>query len=249
MVDTSNGLMGILPKISSEQLLSWSLWGGITILAISLIGFLAWYFIKRKKYSEFRVEILERDINGNVHKIKDRAGIFKNKEGIKLFWLERAKIGMNPNKIPYISDQIIKGVFKKHKEFIKTVYMRKTSEGKYVFIELRLSDKVEFTLCEEDLNNVNAEMAKIRRSYSKPSLLDKILAPMIFVITIVIIMVILISLVNKFTILESISENLKGISEQQLTITERQLNITQLLVNQTIDKNMGYATIIEPTKT
>ncbi len=98
------GLGSFMPKISGTQLLNGLMYFMIAVIIIGLIGFFTWYFMHRKKYSQYRVEIFDKDTNGNVYKTYDRGGIFLDKKtGYRLFFLEKAKWGGNPNNVPYIA--------------------------------------------------------------------------------------------------------------------------------------------------
>ena len=91
MVDITQGLSGMIPKVSVTQILNWVMIGLVVIIAVAIIGYTIWYLMKRKKYSEFIVRILEEDSHGNIHETGDRAGIFLDKHtGFKLFFLEKA---------------------------------------------------------------------------------------------------------------------------------------------------------------
>jgi len=210
-----------IPKITTPQILNFLFWGLTTIIILAIIGLITWYFMKHRRYKEYRIEILDKDSNDNVYKIYDRGGVFiDRKTKMRLLWLEKAKVGMNPNNIPYISHKTKKG------KIIKTVYLRKIGVNNYVFINVKLGEKVEMTCGEEDLNNAQSELIKIKRVTSKESLLNKLLPYVVWAITIIVIMIILVSLFNKFTILEKVMDT-------QLVITEKQLEITQLLYNTT----------------
>jgi hypothetical protein len=238
MVELGEGLGGMMPNISTTGILNGLMWFLIGALILGTLGFITWYIVKKKKYNEFLVEILDKDSNGNVYKTYDRAGVFLDKKtGYRLLFLEKAKIGLNPNKIPYISHKTKKG------KLVKTVYLRRIGVNNYVFIDLKLGETIKFTIGEEDLNNAAQEMNKIRRTYDKKSWLDKLLAPMIFIVTIMIVMIIIISLFNKFGILETVSTNMLEVTEAQAEITALLLEIT----NSTIQQEQGYATIITPS--
>ena len=240
MVDLSTGLSGMTSGVSMSGLLNGLKWFLIIVLVAGLIGYITYYFLSKKKYKEYRVEILDKDSNDNVYKTFDKGGVFLDKKtGNRLLFIEKAKVGLNPNNIPYISTIDNKG------RLIKTVTLRRIGVNNYVFVHVSLGDKIAVTIGEEDLNNAAQEMNKIRRTYDKKSWLDKLLAPIIFIVTIMIIMIILLTLFNKFAIIKDVSSNMLEITKEQKIITGYLLNMT----NQTIQENKGYATIIKPSGT
>ena len=237
---TIGGIGAMMPNVSMSGILNGLLWFLVGIIIVGVFGFVTWYIMKKKKYTEYLVEILDKDSNGNVYKTYDRAGVYLDKKtGFRLLFLEKAKIGMNPNKIPYISHKTKKG------KLVKTVYLRRIGVNNYVFIDMKLGDTVKFTVGEEDLNNAAQEMNKIRRTYDKKSWLDKILAPMIFVITCIIVMIILISLFNKFAAIKETANLMLQVTEKQ----EKMLGWIVDMENSTRQQEQGYATIIKPSGT
>ena len=216
-----NIITNTLPSMSAASIMSGIFWFITAILIGLILGLGIWWFFKKRKYNEYKVEIFDKDSNGNVYKEYDRAGIFlDNKTGFKLLFLERKKVGLNPNKIPYISHKDNKG------RLIKTIYLRRIGVNNYVFIDMKLGEATKFTVGEEDLNNAHQEMVKIRRTYNKESWLQKYAPYLIFIITIMIIMIILISFFNKFTVLEKVSDNLIKVAESQEKAAAIMLNMT-----------------------
>ena len=225
----TEGLAGMIPQVSGQQVLSWVTIGLILILSASILGYLAWYFLKRKKYSEYVVRILEEDSHGNIHESYDRAGIFLDKHtGFRLFFLEKAKKGLNPNKVPYISAKVMKGLIIKKPVLVKIVQLRKTGVSNYVFIHPTLDQEgAKFTQGEEDMNWGAQELEKIRRTFGKDNIWSKLAPYIMFIVTIMIIMIILISFFNKFGVLEQVSRDMLAISENQLRISDLLLNATR----------------------
>lgn len=219
---------GMIPQVSGAQILSTILYGLIVILAVGMLAFLTWHLLHKNKYSEFYCRILEEDSSGNVHESYDRAGIFLDKStGFRLFFLEKAKKGLNPNKVPYISAKVKKGLIFKKMVLIKIVTLRKIGVSNYVFVHPKLSaEGIQFTQGEEDMNWGAQELEKIRRTFGKESLWSKLAPYIMFIITIVVVMIILISLFNKFTLLKEVSDNMLKISENQERIAGIMLNTT-----------------------
>jgi len=212
----------LVPKVDAGSLIN-----GISIflmvfIALATLGFILWYYLRKKKYNQYTVRILDKDSNGKSYERPDRAGVFLDKKtGFKLLWLEKEKIGMNPNNIPYISRLDKKG------RIIKIVTLRKIGVNNYVYIDIKVGETVEISVGEEDLNNATQEMVKIRRTFNKESWLSKLAPYMMFIITVLITMIILISLFNKFTVLEEVSKNMKEVTENQYKITTLMYNLTK----------------------
>ena len=231
MVDTSQGLTGMLPKVSTAGILNGILITIVVILVLGLIAFIFWKRYKKKKYGQYNIVIWEKDTTGNSHESYDRAGVFLDrKTGFKLLFLEKLKIGLNPNNVPYVTSKDKKG------RLIKTVYLRKIGVSNYVYCRVKIAeDGMVFTVGEEDANWLEQEMEKIRRTFGKSNWLEKFAPYIMFIVTVLIVMIILISLFNKFTILKEVSENLASITENQLKITDLMYNITQ---TNTLNPNM-----------
>lgn len=221
MADGASGLAAVMPKVSGGEILNGIMWFLIAVIIVGTIAFITYYYMRKKKYGQYRVEIFDRDTNGNVYKTYDRAGIFLDKKtGYRLLFVEKAKVGMNPNSPPYVSH------IDKKKRLIKTIYLRRIGVNNYVYIEVDLTGKPQFTMGEEDFNNAAQEMAKIRRSYDKKSWLDKYGALAAIMTISLIILIMMLSLFNKFGVLGEVSKNLLLVSENQERITELQYNMT-----------------------
>jgi Na+-transporting methylmalonyl-CoA/oxaloacetate decarboxylase gamma subunit len=215
----ANVLTETIPKVSVSGILGTVFTVLIVLIVLVVVGFMLHYFFKKKKYNEYRVEILDKDSNGNVYKTYDRAGVIYDKTTqLRLLFLEKTKVGMDPNNIPYISHKDAKG------RLIKTIYLRKIGVNNYVFLNLKLGESLAITVGEEDLNNAQQEMVKIRRTYNKDSWLAKYAPYIAFILTILIVMIILISLFNKFGVIKEASENMVKVSELQLRIMQTLTN-------------------------
>jgi hypothetical protein len=223
------GISTFIPNINTATILNWTLYGLIIILAVGIIGYITYYIIKKRRYGQYRIEILDRDENGNVYKDYDKAGVFLDKKtGLRLLFLDKAKIGLNPNNIPYVSSREKTGFIIKKETIIKTVYLRRIGVNNYVFIHVKVNpDNTIISVGEEDLNNAVQEMSKIRRKYDKKSWWDENKPIVVWIITIMIIMIIMLVLFNKFTILEEVSKNMLDITKLQKEIAELMLNTSK----------------------
>jgi hypothetical protein len=111
----------------------------------------------------------------------------------------------------------------------------------YRFCKVSLQDgALKFTVGEEDVNWAAQDMETIRRTFRKENWLEKYAPWIMFAVTIIIIMIILMSLFNKFTVMKDISDNL-------IKVTEAQIQITEMLVNNTAIINTHGVPIITPS--
>jgi uncharacterized membrane protein len=237
MVDLTNGVTGMLPKVSTQGLISGVMWFLIGTLIVGVLAFVIWYNIKKKKYSQYKVEIFDRDSNGNVYKEYDRAGVFLDKKtNLRLLFLEKYKSGLNPNNIPYVSSLIIGGKLFKHKETIRTIYLRRIGVNNYVFCNVTVgTEGLKISVGEEDLNNAAQEMTKIRHMYNKESWLSKFAPYIMFVISMLLLMIVIISLSNKLAAVKDVAANMLRVAELNQKSTELLYNLTQ---SPTMNKNM-----------
>jgi hypothetical protein len=126
----------------------------------------------------------------------------------------------------------------------KIVTVRRIGVNNYIYVSMTLGETVEVTIGEEDLNNAAQEMNKIRKTYDKKSWLDQYLAPILFIVSILIIGIVLISLFNKFGVIQEASNNMVKVSEKQLEITQLLFNLTNSTQQMS---NQAVATIIRPS--
>jgi len=122
--------------------------GIIIVVALVALGFVAAFFYLlswRKKWQQFKVIVWGKDSFGQVYEEYDRAGIFVDKvTGNKRFFLQKNKLGLNPDNVPYVVD-------KKGK---KMVYLLKTGLKNFFYLQPRLNTdgKITFQVGEEDVN-------------------------------------------------------------------------------------------------
>lgn len=79
---------------------------------LSVVGYFgSKLFMKEMRY-KYLVRIFEKDSLGNITERKDRAGIFPDrKTQQKLFFLKKAKVGLDPNKLKYILNNKFRTVY------------------------------------------------------------------------------------------------------------------------------------------
>lgn len=220
-------LSSMIPNISAQSLITSVLYGLIgLVLLTGVIAFLVLYFMN-KRYSQYEIEIYEKDSMGNIFRKYDKAGIFLDKRTkFRLLFLKGAKVGMNPNNIPHVNS--IDGKGKVH----KIVQLLKTGVRNYRFIKLKIeNDNLINTVGEEDLNAAEQDWAKILETYSKPSWLEKFGGFAMFGLAMIIIFILVLYIFTKFSILDDTSKNLMSVSSSQHETTGLLVNVTQALSN------------------
>ena len=99
--DTMVDLMGINIGETSTKIMD----TGATIIIVAVsaaIALAAFWVLKRQMKYDIPVEIIEIDKSGTVYK-KDKGGIFFDKTGkYRLLWLKKYKVGLSPDKIPFV---------------------------------------------------------------------------------------------------------------------------------------------------
>lgn len=112
------------------------------VLTATVFGFVFMYRNK-KKYSQFSCVIFEKDGFGHLKSYRDQAGIFvDSKTNNKRFFMRKNKVGLNPDKIPYIETN-----------GKKEVYLFKRGLKNFSFISYNFDDdNPEIDVGEEDVN-------------------------------------------------------------------------------------------------
>lgn len=124
----------------------------IMLVAMIVVGALmivvTMFYLWWKKYQQFKCVIWERDGFGQLYESRDDAGVFVDKKtNLKLLFLKKNKVGLDPNNIPYIPS---KGR--------RTVYLFRRGLKNFVFIKPIIGEKqVQIRMGEEDVNwGINA---------------------------------------------------------------------------------------------
>lgn len=117
---------------------------GIIIVVVVLaaaFGYLIYIWYKNyTRYKEFVCIIWGKDAFGNTTESYDKAGVFVFK-GNKRLWLQKNKVGLSADKVPYIEGKP------------KKVYLLKKGTGNFVYVDPEVSEKdLKFNVGEDDLN-------------------------------------------------------------------------------------------------
>lgn len=122
---------------------------GFVIIAVSIViifgltGFGVWFYLKWKKYQQYKCVIWERDGLGNVRQYYDNAGIFVDrKTNNKRFFLQRSNVGLEPDNVPYV---LVKDK--------KIVYLVRRGLKNFQYIKPVITESsFNFKVTEEDVN-------------------------------------------------------------------------------------------------
>jgi len=109
------------------------------------IVFLAgkWYMDNIKRFQQFNCVIFQRNGFGQLEQKRDKAGIFVDgKTKNKRLFLKNAKVGLNPDNVPYISSGAS-----------KTIFLLQTGLKNFRFINIDIKEpNINMTVGEEDVN-------------------------------------------------------------------------------------------------
>lgn len=119
--------------------------GTIVIVGGFLIG-ITLIVLQQLKHRQFRCIIYEKDGFGQIREKTDRAGIFVDRRtGNKRFFMQKNKVGLDPDNIPYISTA--KGK--------KNVYLYQSGLKNFRFLKFGVDstgEDFEINVGEEDVN-------------------------------------------------------------------------------------------------
>lgn len=177
---------------------------GIILLGIVAGGYYFW-LRNKKRFEEFDVEIYGQDDLKNPVVIKDNGGIFVNrKTGNKRLFLKNAKISLPADAIPYILSGDKTG-----KKYVK---IKRIGLSNYVFMHIRFDEEGMpfFTVGEEDVNWALDVYKESKKRFEIISTLEKWIAPAMFVVSILIVMIIVLYFFNKFEFLNKTAESLSS---------------------------------------
>jgi len=150
----------------------------VTVVVIG-IAFIAYLFIRWfMRYRQYTCIIWRKDVFGNTIEVNDGAGIFV-KDKKKLLWLKSNKVGLNPDKIPYVQ---------KGKKRI--IYLVQNSLKSFSFVKLNVSNpNVNTHFGEEDLNWGIAEFDAQKKIFVQNWLMQYMPLIMIVVVSFAIIII------------------------------------------------------------
>lgn len=109
----------------------------------ALVGGFVFLYLRYKKYSQYKCVIWERDGFGQMTERYDMAGIFVDKKTKnKRFFMRKAKVGLDPDTVPYIPSGAK-----------KVVYLLKLGLKNFFFIKPDIKEAdISLSVGEEDVN-------------------------------------------------------------------------------------------------
>lgn len=172
----------------------------VTVLFIGCILIAGvWFYLRFKRYSQYKCVIWGRDGFGQITEGVDKAGVFIDKKtGNKRLYLKKGNVGLQPDNIPYIQSG---------KDRI--VYLLNTGLKNYKYIRPNFDiEHFTFEVGEEDVNwGVNA-YERVKKSFGT-SLLMQLLPFIAIAFTVIIILIMFIYFFKGFPQLVAMSANLK----------------------------------------
>lgn len=186
--------------------------GGIVI-------FIAWLFLRNKKFEEFVAIIWVKDGFGQLTQKIDKGGIFvDNKTNNKRLFLEKSNVGLSTEKIPFIP-MVYGGK--------KYIFLLQTGlkNFHYVHINIDTSDLVTCTVTEEDVNWGINSYERQKKIFGN-SLLMQLLPYIAIAFTSIIILTIFIFFFKEFKTLKEFAEIMKQMMSD-LIAARGPLEVTQ----------------------
>jgi hypothetical protein len=180
--------------------------GGILIIIIlATIGSLIWWFYSQaKKWKQFVCIIFSKDAFGNAIREIDNAGIFLDKTtNMKRFFIKKANIGLDPDKVKYIMSTDGK---------TKYVYLRKYAPKNFAFYDLTKlleKDNAQLSVTEQDVNWALQEFRK-HKALDNKNFWNQYGTYIIWGFAVISTLVLFALLVQKFEILSSVASSISA---------------------------------------
>lgn len=166
--------------------------GGICVVATLM-------YLKWKKYNEYKCTIWEVDKYGQKNESHDSAGIFIDpKTKYKRFFMKKAGVGLNPDKVPYVPSGAS-----------KVVYLLKEGLKNFKFIHPNITNpNITLSVGEEDVNWAINDYERQKRLFDSNKLLQ--FMPYIAIAFVsIIILIIFIYFFKDFAVLKEVAVALK----------------------------------------
>jgi len=174
------------------------------LLFCGIVGGALWLYLKKKRYSEYKCVVWERDGFGQLNETYDKAGIFvDNKTKNKRFFLKKANVGLNADNVPYIPSKR------------KIVYLLRTGLKNFQFIKPNISNpSINLDVGEEDVNWAINAYDRQKKLFNQ-NILMQYLPFIALAFTSIIILIIFIYFFKDFSVLKDVALALKEASQAQ----------------------------------
>jgi hypothetical protein len=192
MLNTGSGLLSFAIILMAVLFL-----GGLVALGI-------YFYSQWKKYQEFKCIIWERDGFGQIRETYDMAGIFvDNKTHNKRFFLKKAKVGLQPDDVPYIPTAGNK----------KEVYLLRTGLKNFQFIKPVIDrENFKFSVTEEDVNWAINSYERQKKLFDS-NLLMQLLPYIMLAFVSIIILILFIYFFKNFGVLKEVAVAFKDAAQ------------------------------------
>lgn len=180
--------------------------GGLLILVIlATIGAVAYFsYSTSKKWKQFVCIIFSQDAFGNAIRSIDQGGIFVDKTtNMKRFFIKKANIGLDPDKVKYIMSTDGK---------TKYVYLRQYAAKNFAFYDLTKlmsTDNPELKVTEQDVNWALQEYRK-HKALDNKNFWNQYGTYVIWGFAVICTLVLFALLVQKFEILSNVASAING---------------------------------------
>lgn len=175
------------------------------VIGGSMVGGLLYFWLILKRFRQYTCIIFEKDGFGQTVRKTDRAGIYIDKKtNNKRLFLQKNKVGLNPDKIPYITDE--KGK--------KVIYLYKTGLKNFRYINFDIDDQnFDITVGEEDVNWALNAYERSKKVFSQ-SMLMQLMPYMAIAFVSIIILVIFIYFFKDFAVLKDMAQAMKEAAQE-----------------------------------
>ncbi len=180
----------------------------IIVISIMIIGGVmvtgVWTYLRWKRYRQYTCIIFEKDGLGQIIESTDNAGIFvDNKTKNKRLFLQKNKVGLDPDRIPFVPSGKGKRV----------IYLLKTGLKNFHYIRMNINPpSITLSVGEEDVNWALNSYERGKKMFSQGMLLQ--FMPYIAVAFVsIIILVIFIYFFKNFDTLVKVADGLNAAAE------------------------------------
>ena len=195
MVDIASSVGGVVATLMKIGVVL-----GVAFMTALIVGFAGYFFVRWRKYHEFNCIIFEKDGYGNPVMLKDRGGVMVDrKTGNRLLFLQKFKVGMSPDQIPYV----IGNRGKKH------LFLARLGLKNFVFINPKFSSKgMELSAGDEDVNWALNDFDKQHKSLSPKTFWDKVMPILTIAVPSIFLLVMIIFILQKFDTLVLVADSM-----------------------------------------
>jgi hypothetical protein len=155
----------------------------VMVFSIIFVGGLAiggtWFYLRSRRYGEYKCIIFEKDGFGQTSYSTDSAGIYIDKKtNNKRFYMKKNQVGLSPDNIPYVQQGKT-----------KLVFMQRVGLKNFKLIKINMEFNPDFQVGEEDVNWAVNSFDKYKKMYVTSPLMQFMPYIMIAFTTIIILVI------------------------------------------------------------